>query len=518
MLKSVIKSFMWHPFLFAIFPVLIIFSQNRNFLQWNEIILPIVVVLVITFVIWILLVLIIKNTKKAGLIVSFGVGIFFSYSHIYNLVDDFSFDSFYIRHHYVIAFFILLIGLETFYFIKTKQDIKNISYVANIVSVSLIIIILTYISVINLEDIYLINDKVEIIGSEPYSNKNLPDIYYIILDSYAHETILKDVYNYDNQEFINSLKEKNFFVASQSYSNYRHTFLSFASFLNMKYINYFSNELGSDSRNFHKIYQMTDNNDIMKILKSKGYKIINFASDRGLTGNIEVADVNLCEINPYINSQLLVKIIKSSMLNPIYLDLFDSFNNDRERCVFSELPMIQHKHKEPFFVLAHILIPHYPYRFGPNGEDIPLGTFEPGMEDWDEKKGYLNQVKFANKVVIEIVNKIITESKNSPIIIIQSDSGTSFASDMILSDSGNPVTLEDQNEVIYRKMKILNAYHLPGEGNLLLYDTITPVNSFRIIFNHVFKENYDLLEDKMYYSEYGKELNFSDVSDIRIKK
>jgi len=508
---------MWHPFLFAIFPVLIIFSQNINFLQLNEIVLPIVMVLVITFAIWILLVLIIKNTKKAGLIVSFGIGIFFSYSYIYNLIDDFSFNSFYIRHHYVLAFFMLLISLETFYFIKTKREIKNISYIANIVSISLVVITLTYISIINLENIYLMNDSVEISGKELYSNKNLPDIYYIILDSYAHETILKDVYNDDNQEFINSLKEKNFFVASQSYSNYRHTFLSFASFLNMEYINYLSDELGKDSRNFHKIYQMTDNNNVMKILKSKGYKIINFASDLGLTGNIEVADINLCEINPYIDSQLLIKIIKTSMLNPIYLDLFDSFNNDRERCVFSELPMIQHKHKEPFFVLAHILIPHYPYRFGPNGEDIPLGTFEPGMEVWDEKKGYLNQVKFANKMIIEVVNKIIMESKNSPIIIIQSDSGTSFASDMILSDSGNPITSEDRDEVINRKMKILNAYHLPGEGNSLLYDTITPVNSFRIIFNYFFKENYDLLEDKMYYSEYGKEINFFDVSDIRIK-
>jgi hypothetical protein len=293
--------------------------------------------------------------------------------------------------------------------------------------------------------------------------------------------------------------------------------LSFASFLNIEYINYFSDELGKDSRNYAKIYQMTDNNKVMKILKSKGYRIINFGSDNGLTGNIEVADINLCEINPYIDSQLLIKVIKTGMLNPIYLDLFHSFNNDRERCAFAELPMIQHKSKEPFFVLAHILIPHYPYRFGPNGEDIPLGTFEPGMDVWDEKKGYLNQVKFANKMIIEVVNKIIMESKNSPIIIIQSDSGTSYASDMILSDSGNPITPEDRDEVINRKMKILNAYHLPGEGNSLLYDTITPVNSFRIIFNYLFKENYDLLEDKMYYSNYGNEINFSDVSNIRIK-
>jgi hypothetical protein len=46
----------------------------------------------------------------------------------------------------------------------------------------------------------------------------------------------------------------------------------------------------------------------------------------------------------------------------------------------------------------------------------------------------------------------------------------------------------------------LNAYYLPGEKKDLLYDGISPVNSFRVIFNEYFNENYELLPDISYFS------------------
>ena len=61
-------------------------------------------------------------------------------------------------------------------------------------------------------------------------------------------------------------------------------------------------------------------------------------------------------------------------------------------------------------------------------------------------------------------------------------------------------------------MKILNANYLPDSGTSLLYDSITPVNSFPIILNYYFDGNYDLKDDKMHYSEHVTELDFSDVT------
>ena len=52
-------------------------------------------------------------------------------------------------------------------------------------------------------------------------------------------------------------------------------------------------------------------------------------------------------------------------------------------------------------------------------------------------------------------------------------------------------------------MWILNAYYLPGyDGDL--YATISPVNSFRLVFNSYFGGEYDMLEDVSYYSPVPK--------------
>jgi hypothetical protein len=64
-------------------------------------------------------------------------------------------------------------------------------------------------------------------------------------------------------------------------------------------------------------------------------------------------------------------------------------------------------------------------------------------------------------------------------------------------------------------MRIFNAYYLPEGGQDLLYESITPVNSFRLIFNHYFDANFGLLNDYSYFSNYFKQpYKFIDVTNI----
>ena len=61
-------------------------------------------------------------------------------------------------------------------------------------------------------------------------------------------------------------------------------------------------------------------------------------------------------------------------------------------------------------------------------------------------------------------------------------------------------------------MAILNAYYLPGGDEGLLYPTITPVNSVRVVFNLYFNRNFDLLEDVSYYADWSSPYDFIDVT------
>src|SRR6266849_1590823 len=64
------------------------------------------------------------------------------------------------------------------------------------------------------------------------------------------------------------------------------------------------------------------------------------------------------------------------------------------------------------------------------------------------------------------------------------------------------LTVADQQTAVEQVMHILNAYYLPGGGSSALYDTITPANSFRVVFNYYFQAGLPLLEDKCYFSTF----------------
>ena len=82
------KSIIFHPLLFAIFPVIAIYSQNLNLLLPKDIIFPILLFLGFGAGLWILLYLIFKDLVKTGLITSLSIFLFFSFGHISSILYD----------------------------------------------------------------------------------------------------------------------------------------------------------------------------------------------------------------------------------------------------------------------------------------------------------------------------------------------------------------------------------------------------------------------------------------------
>ncbi|MDZ7838991.1 MAG: hypothetical protein U5N58_14235 [Actinomycetota bacterium] len=127
-------------------------------------------------------------------------------------------------------------------------------------------------------------------GEDTHAGMN---VYYIILDGHASSTTLKEEYGYDNSEFIQYLKQKGFYIASESVSNYPSSFLSLASSLNMEYINYLSDRLGQESNDRSLPYAMIEQNKVVELFKSHGYRYIHFSSGWGPTNYNQYADVNV---------------------------------------------------------------------------------------------------------------------------------------------------------------------------------------------------------------------------------
>ncbi len=129
---------------------------------------------------------------------------------------------------------------------------------------------------------------------------------------------------------------------------------------------------------------------------------------------------------------------------------------------------------ENYFVYAHINAPHGPYVFNRDGSF----RFEPDLSN--EKTFYIDEIVYLNQRVLDLIDTLIKGSDTPPIIIVQADHGTHYFVDGI------------------NKQKILSAYYLPGSLSIKPYETITPVNNFRLVLHNYFDPSIQLLPDMLY--------------------
>ncbi|NIM93570.1 MAG: hypothetical protein GTO18_07650, partial [Anaerolineales bacterium] len=228
-----------HPLLFAAYPVLSLFARNIDEIEFAVLTRPLIVSVVVTCILWLLFKLVIKDWQKAGIITSMLVFWFFSYGHFYTFLRNSNIDLLQAirRHRYLVPLTLALLAVLIYWVIRTKRSMRNVTQFLNLLAVLAIAFPLYSLTT------YAIHNGGQILSSQSETDELIlpvaepaPDIYYIILDAYAREDTLKEVYDYDNSTFVNALEDRGFYVVDQSRSNYSYTSLSIASSLNMDYV------------------------------------------------------------------------------------------------------------------------------------------------------------------------------------------------------------------------------------------------------------------------------------------
>src|SRR6266498_1184243 len=484
-----------HPFFFASYPVLALLASNITQVYFSAGLRPLVISILMAGVLLLISFWIYRDWRQSGLVSSIILVLFYSYGYVYNLLTGINIDGHALfQHRFLIPLWLGLAILMVWWVSRGAKDFSLATYILNLVSLFLLIFPLAELTN------YFVQRKISDASFErdtPALNLKIrsetPDIYYIILDGYGRADVLKK-YGYDNSDFLNSLRGSGFFVADCAQSNYAQTQMSLASSLNFNYISALSDRFVPGSKDRTGLNTLIQHSTVRKSLEKAGYKTIGFATGFPMT-ELTDADYFLSPPRSWKELSEFESLLVKTTLAGLAQDnnSLDMSNSNpelfRERTLFTldkldKLSSI----KGPKFVFVHLVIPHPPFVFGPTGG--PATPVQAGMTRTQQiADHYRDQTIYISSRIMEIVPKIIANSTTPPIIVIQGDHGPTVPS------GAQP------------RMKNLNVYFLPGV-NPPLYSTITPVNTFRIIFNTYFGQNLELLDDVSLYSDYNKPFDY----------
>jgi hypothetical protein len=328
---------------------------------------------------------------------------------------------------------------------------------------------------------------------------NSSNIYYIMLEGFGRLDVLRDGFGVYTQDFEARLKELGFFIAGNSRANYLDTLSSLASSLNMDYINKIVEQESKSSTAKKPLRLVVQNSTVLSALKSRGYKIISLSTGRS---DADLVSADIREGGSLLSEDILEFVLLNSPID-FFIETFKwyrwEYDNHRSLIngAFDAIP--RHlSEKGPKFVFAHIMAPEPPFVFNAKGKPLNnkrrmkiVDGSEYGGSKLDYQKKYAAQVTYIMNRLLPMLDMLAHEDPFAT-IVIQGDHGSG------LQFHWNSATLGDPNE----RAAIFNAYRLGGVSNKEagLDHDISPVNSFRVIFNATFGFNLPILPNRTYFS------------------
>jgi len=480
-----------YPFLIAIYPVLALRNFNIAYVDLASIVRTLVIVIGLTAILWLIAYTFLRNAKTSGVITSLIVIIFLSYGHVYIQLEKVLGEP--VRHLVLAGFFGAFFVAISWLLIKKPSVVEAMRQFLSNTALILVLLALGQSAVFEINkfgDVQTISQHSQATGTT-----SLPDIYLIVLDGHGRSDVLKEEFEYDDSPFIDELTKMGFYVARCSQSNYASTRYSLTSLFQMDYIQIVDGK--------EKVPALK-NTPVLQTLRANGYTVITF--ENYASGHFDLDEdlrlsrnqLSLGEMDLSGGLNEFEKMMLNTSMTRLFLDteIIPGFNEDtlvrledyehylQTKYVLSELPNVP-KLKSPKFVFVHLLVPHIPQIFTPDG------SFR--YPEDKSKNGYRDNAIFIDQAVVPVLHEILARSEKPPVIIL-------------MGDHGPPATKFTSPEA---RMKNLNAYYLNSNAKMKLYDSITPINSFRIVLDEYFGGDYPLLEDVSYYAYQFRQLKQS---------
>jgi len=492
-----------YPFLFAAYPILFLWSRNIEeisvYSSRIDILLPVTISASIALLLLAVFRVILRDWRSAGLLVAFVFLLFFSYGHVLESMHEYGPRQLAKNRYLIVAWPVIFVAGAVL-LLRFRANLTKLTNPLNVMSLSLALFTLPNIIAYVPPSAALAaapdTQSFPAAGSTSVEGGTPPDIYYITTEGYSNARSLKLYLDYDNTPFIGYLESKQFFVAHDSRSNYGETVFSLTSSLNMEYHVPGKDGLATGPAEY---YWRLQNNKAMRFARELGYTVV-YLSERFPAGSKELGDIFFgCGARRLAihTERFADALLHTTALQPILtkFGILASGHRDQRLCQFFQVANSKDI-AGPKVVVIHLVVPGFPFVVGRNGEPV-----SDSASSANPAQAYVDQLVWTNKMLQWLIESLLSDQDYSPVIIIQGDHGAGWAN----------IDLDDEQQLRHR-FGIMNAYHLPDGGDKLLYPSISPVNTFRVILNYYLNADFDLLEDRSYLTPENS--GFIDVTDV----
>jgi hypothetical protein len=501
-----------HPFLFAIYPVLALYSANLGEASPDDLVVPLVGVIVGTLVLYAIGRVVLRSSGRAALAATLLVVVFFAYGRVLQAVDGSPIGG---GRLLLVAAVVVVVGLALIVLIRRNPE--RVNRALEVAGALLVVVAIGSIAVYELPRALRSPAVADAAPPVAATTTTTRDIYYIVVEDLGSPKTLTDHFGLTDTHAFDWLDELGFKVGERSATNYGKTVHMLASTLNMEYLDEFAKTVGPAAGDQHPLVRLIDDNEVARFLKSQGYRYVHIGSWWDPTEKSSIADANYGISAPsdftsaLIDTTILPEVIARLPRLGIRVGLElsgDEGQYDGAIFGFGKIKELAAT-PGPKFVFAHILIPHEPFVFRADGTRL---TPEERAKHTD-KQNFLGQALYTTSQLEAVARTLLSGPEATrPIVIIQTDEGPNPPGFSEAADHFD-WTAASQEELEI-KYPILNAFYLPGLADPGVYPEISTVNTFRLVLGRYFGADLPLLPDRLYtYRDKAHLYDFNDITD-----
>jgi len=498
-----------YPVLFAAYPVLFLWSQNLAEAEPGDVLQPLLVVMAAAAVLTIVLGLILRDIRKAALILTPLIVGLLAYGHATRLSRALDLPAFVQQAAWAAA----VVAAVVLAFRLSERNLDRLG--TALTRIAAILIAITLVQIVPYQLTNASSSSTTTSVEEPAfaTTTDAPkrDVYWFIFDRYGSDRALDLLYGIDN-DLTPWLREQGFSVLDDAHPNYVKTSLSVATTNQMTHILDMPGVPGPDENSQAFLTSMIKSSAVAQQFKALGYRYINIGSWWTPSRSSPLADVNLHTPAP---DEFTSSLIEASAMPAIVRAAGAGTVNPRTRHWENNqygLAAVSGVKDEPGpkYVFTHILLPHPPYVHAQDGHFLTAEE----MRGRDGETLFRDQLAYANTRIREIIGGLLALPEDRrPIIILQADEGPEtpeYRATRKTTWDWHAASTED----LEIKFGILNAWYVPGDRKVGLYPELTSINTFPLLFRDYFGLDYTLREDRVFASEkYNRPYDLVEITD-----